>query len=284
MSEQKQSDATPTSHEEILQIEIAEGLTQLNRPFVGLALSGMSAGLDIGFGPFLMAVVLTISAGVVSEPVTMILVANAYSVGFIFVVLGRSELFTEQTTLAVVPVLHGRATLRELVRLWGTVYTTNLLGGAAFSAIAVYVGPQLGTVELEAFGELAHTLVAYSPGATLVAGVLAGWLMGLMSWLVAAGENTISQVVFVWIIATVIGLGHLPHSIAGSVEVMVGMFARQGITLLDFGGFLLWATLGNVVGGSIFVGLLKYGHGIRPGAEADETNVDVSGEGSVESD
>lgn len=284
MSEESDPDAAPTSHEEILLIEIEEGLTQLNRPFLGLALSGLSAGLDIGFGPFLMAIVLTISAGVFSEPLTLILVANAYAVGFVFVVLGRSELFTEQTTLAVVPVLHGRATLRELARLWGTVYVTNLVGGAVFSMIAVYVGPGLGTVSLAAFGELAHTLVDYSPATTLVSAVLAGWLMGLMSWLVAAGRNTISQVVFVWIIGTVIGLGHLPHSIAGSVEVMVGMFAGQGISLLDYGGFLLWATVGNVVGGSIFVALLKYGHGVRPGADPDELGVDVSPEEGAETD
>lgn len=269
------NDPSPTSYREILSVEIEEGLNELNRPFTGLFLSGLSAGLDVGFGPFLMAVMLTISRGAFSDPLTHILVANAYTVGFVIVVLGRSELFTEHTTLAVVPVLHREASVTELGRLWGTIYVSNLVGATVFAALAVYIGPELGTIDAEAFGTIAHDLVKYSPSVTLLAGVLAGWLMGLMTWLVAAGRNTISQIIFVWLIALVIGLAHLPHSIAGSVEVLLGLFADQGISVAQFGSFLLWSTVGNVVGGSVFVALLKYGHGIRGGRSADEFEPEV---------
>ncbi len=270
------NDPSPTSYREILSVEIEEGLNELNRPFIGLFLSGLSAGLDIGFGPFLMAVMITVSGGAFSDPVTHILVANAYTVGFVIVVLGRSELFTEHTTLAVVPVLHREASVAELGRLWGTVWVSNLVGGAVFAALAVYVGPELGTIDADAFGVIAHDLVKYSPSVTVLAGVLAGWLMGLMTWLVAAGRNTISQAVFVWLIALVIGLAHLPHSIAGSVEVLLGVFAGQGVSLPQFGSFLVWSTVGNVVGGTVFVALLKYGHGIRGGRSADEFDGEVA--------
>lgn len=270
MSSSPTPDPSPTSYREILEVEIKEGLSQLNRPFAGLALSGLSAGLDIGFGPFLMAVVITISEGTFSDPVVHILTANAYSVGFIIVVLGRSELFTEHTTLAVVPVLHRRASLFELGRLWGVVYVANLIGGAIFAALVVFIEPQLGTIHAASFGEIAGELVNYSPTTTLLAGVLAGWLMGLMTWLVAAGRNTISQAVFVWLIALVIGMSHLPHSIAGSIEVLLGLLAGQGVTLDQFVTFLVWSTVGNVIGGSVFVGLLKYGHGINPGPDAED--------------
>ena len=100
--------------------------------------------------------------------------------------------------------------------------------------------------------------------------------MGLMTWLVAAGRNTISQVFFVWLVATVIGLARLPHSIAGSVEVLLGVFAGQGVTLVQFGQFLFWSTLGNIIGGTVFVALLKYGHGVRGGEETGDLNIDVS--------
>jgi len=81
---------------DILDIEIRRGLSELQRPTTGLSLSGLSAGLDIGFGPLLMGVILT-SAGVAGtdELTTELLLAIAYGVGFILVVLGRSELFTE---------------------------------------------------------------------------------------------------------------------------------------------------------------------------------------------
>lgn len=74
--------------------EIALGLGELQRPLSGLLLSAFSAGLDVGFSVLLMAVVLSLANGVLSEPVVEILIANMYAVGFIFVVLGRSELFT----------------------------------------------------------------------------------------------------------------------------------------------------------------------------------------------
>ena len=272
------NDSSPTSYREILMLEIEEGLSQLQRPSSGLFLSGLSAGLDIGFGPFLMAVVLTMGQTAFSEPITGILMANAYAVGFIFVVVGRSELFTEHTTLAVVPVLDGQASVKNLFRVWGIIYVSNLVGGTVFALMAVYIGPQLETVHRAAFVEIARGLVKYSWAVTLLAAVLAGWLMGLMTWLVAAGQNTISQAAFVWLVATAIGLAHLPHSIAGSIEVLMGVFVRGGVSIWQFLDFLLWSTVGNVIGGTIFVGLLKYGHGVRPGATKEEIDVSVEGE------
>lgn len=275
------TDPSPTSYREILGLEIEEGLSQIQRSNLGLGLSGLSAGLDIGFGPFLMAVVFTMSSGSFSDPVTGILVANAYAVGFIFVVVGRSELFTEHTSLAVVPVLNGQASVADLARLWGLVYVSNLVGGTIFAAIAVRLGPRLATVDPAAFGEIASGLVHYSWSTMLLSAMFAGWLMGLMTWLVAAGRNTISQAFFVWLVAVVIGLAHLPHSIAGSIEVLLGVFSQPDITVFDFGHFLLWSTIGNTVGGSIFVGLLKYGHGIHGGTSPEDIDVDVD-EGTAE--
>jgi formate/nitrite transporter FocA (FNT family) len=87
--------------------------------------------------------------------------------------------------------------------------------------------------------------------------------MGLLSWLVAAARDTISQVVLVWLITTVIGLAHLQHVVVGSVEVLAGIFSGQEVTPADYGHFLGWSTLGNAAGGSFFVALIKYGHASR---------------------
>lgn len=109
------------SYETILAQQIEQAEEELDRPTVGLLLSGFAAGLEIGIGPFLMALFLTLNDGAYSRPTTELLLASAYSVGFIFVVLGRSELFTEHTALAVQPVLDGRASVSRLFRLWGLV-------------------------------------------------------------------------------------------------------------------------------------------------------------------
>lgn len=76
----------------------------------------------------LMEVMLTLVSSVYGTPLTETLFANFYSVGFIFVILGRSELFTEQTTLGRFPVLDGRAALSSLVRLWELIYGGHVIG------------------------------------------------------------------------------------------------------------------------------------------------------------
>jgi formate/nitrite transporter FocA (FNT family) len=248
---------------QILQHEILEGTDALERSLSALFISGLSGGLDIGFSLFLMAVVWTLAEGTFSKAVVTLLVANMYAVGFIFVVLGRSELFTEQTTLAVLPVLNGRAGLPALARLWAVVYAANMIGAALFAVLAVLIGPTLGVIEPRAFGELARGVTDHPGHVIFGSAVLAGWLMGLMSWLVAAGRDTISQLALVWLIATVIGLARLHHVVAGSVEVLAGVFSGQGVTMTDYGHFLLWATLGNALGGSFFVALIKYSYAIR---------------------
>ncbi len=251
----------------ILLHEIEEGIDALERPLLGLFFSGLSAGLDVGFSLFLMAVVLTRVEGRIAEPVASLLLANMYSIGFIFVILGRSELFTEQTTLAVLPTLSGRATLGALLRLWLVVFLANTLGAAAFAAIVSEIGPALGVINPHAFGKLAHSVVDHPARAMFESGILAGWLMGLLSWLIAAARDTISQIVLVWLVTSVIGFANLHHAIVGTAEVLAGALTGQGISGEDIGRFLVFVTLGNIVGGVVFVAFLKYGLA-RPGAQA----------------
>ena len=238
----------------------------LERPIAGLLVSGVSAGLDIGFSLFLMAVMRSHSEGVLPRPVVEVLVANMAAVGFIFVILGRSELFTEQTTLAVLPVLDGKASLRSLARLWVVVYVANQAGAAGFAAMIAVIGPDLGVIAPSAFGTIAHRLTDHPDHAIFLSGLLAGWLMGLLSWLVAAGRDTISQIVLVWVVASAIAFANLHHAVLGAVEVLAGAFSDQGIGPADVGRFLPWATPGNALGGVVLVAFLKYGQA-RPEAQ-----------------
>jgi formate/nitrite transporter FocA (FNT family) len=84
--------------------------------------------------------------------------------------------------------------------------------------------------------------------------------MGLLSWLVTAARESISQIVCVWLTAFVIGLAGFHHSIAGSAEVLGGVFIGQGATLPDYLRFLVLAVPGNAIGGTVFVAALKWGH------------------------
>lgn len=255
------------SYQKILEQEVAGGLKELERASLGLLISSFSAGLDVSFSLLLMGVMLTLVHGVRSLPLSEILVANMYSIGFIFVILGRSELFTEHTTRAVYPVLTGHASPYALVRLWGLIYAGNIVGAALFAKLTTVIGPSLGVIDLTVLEKLGCRIVAHPWWVILLSGLLAGWMMGLLSWLVTAGRDTISQILFVWLITSAIGLCHLHHSIVGTAEVLAGVFSRHAVPLAGYGFFLLWATVGNIAGGVFFVALLKYSHVIRGGHE-----------------
>ena len=251
------------SSRQILILELIEGISAMQRSGVGLLISGFSAGLDIGFSVLLMGVLLTFTEGQLPDAIIKLLMANMYSVGFIFVVIGRSELFTEQTTLAVLSVLGGRTGLGALGRLWGIVLAANLVGAALMAGFIVIIGPALGVIRPEVLSGIALKMTDDSMLVIFGSAVLAGWLMGLMSWLVAASRETTSQIIITWIIAFVIGLTGLHHVIVGSVEVLAGVFAGDQVGWIDYGRFLLMATLGNAIGGSVFVALIKYAHAVR---------------------
>jgi formate-nitrite transporter family protein len=244
----------------ILKQEIKQGIEESRRSAGGLLVSGISAGLDLGFSVVAIAIVLTLDKGTLLPVAREILVAAAYTIGFILVILGHSELFTEHTTLAVFPVLNGDTSLGELLRLWLIVYVANLVGAAAIALAIAYVGPGLGIIEAPVLGDMARQVVLHPWQMILASGVLAGWLMGLVSWLVTAARETVSQILIIVLVTGIIGLAHLHHAIAGTTEVLSGLFAGQGIAWGDFGYFLLWATLGNILGGGLLVALIKYGH------------------------
>lgn len=268
------SDAEPAQEpdkqkgpEAILEEQVEQADIELVRSTGGLLLSGLAAGLEIGFGPALMALIFTLTDGVYSHPTQEMLMASAYSVGFVIVIIGRSELFTEHTALAVQPVLSGSASLRDLLRLWGLVYLSNLVGATLFAIFLAWSGPALGNIDPRAFTHMARPLVEHPWWAVGVGGIFAGWLMGLLAWLVNAAQDTLARIVLIWMITVGIGLAHLQHSIAGSIEVLTGVFGGTGIGWGDFAHFLLWSTLGNAAGGVVFVALIKYGHASRGGPQ-----------------
>ncbi len=196
---------------------------------------------------------------------------SAYSVGFILVIFGRVELFTEQTTLAVLPVLDGRVTLRQLARLWALIYSSNLAGAFCFAAMLAWLAPALGVADAAVLHDIAEAMVDHSWLVMAGSAVLAGWLMGLVSWLVAAGRDTVSQIIFVWIITGVIGLCGLHHCIVGSVEVLAAVLSGDRVSWLDYARFLAVSTVGNAVGGSVFVAIIKFAH-----ARADDRRASVA--------
>jgi len=243
--------------ETILRQEIAIGEEQLERKALGLLLSAVSAGLDVGFGPLMVASVL--AASPLDTLGSRLIGAMVYAIGFIIVIVGRSELFTEHTTLAVLPLLSGRTTVSRVARLWSLVYVGNIVGAAGFAAVGAPLGVSLGLFMPEDVARMSHHLTDFSAVVIFGSAVAAGWMMGLVSWLVTASRDTMAQILIILLVAGSIYFLHLHHSIAGSVEVLMGVFVA-GVPFAEYLRFLGLATVGNAVGGIVFVGLVKYAH------------------------
>jgi formate/nitrite transporter FocA (FNT family) len=246
----------------ILDEEIREAEMELERSDRCLFVSGLMGGLGIGVSLFLIGVVVTLVDRPLDNSIMTFLVANAHTVGFILVIMGRTDLFTEYTTLAVLPVLEGRTSVGSLARFWGWIYGANLLGVALFAVATLALGPALDVVEPSRLAEVAHAFLGHAWWAVLLSAVVAGWLMGMLAWLVTSGRDTVGQVFFIWLVALVIALGHLHHSVSGFALVFFAWLegAVAGVAL---GHFMLWVTIGNALGGVVFAFLTRFRTSMR---------------------
>ncbi|WP_193163343.1 formate/nitrite transporter family protein [Microbulbifer hainanensis] len=251
----------PKSDRQILHEQMEASLHEYERDNRSLFLSSIAAGLEIGFSVFLMAALYTHFHDLVGEQLLHFIISLSYPIGFVLVIIGRADLFTEHTTLAILPVLDRAQRRRDLARIWAVIYTGNLLGAFAFSVIFVRFIELSHNVDNSALSYYGAKLIADSNSGLFLGAVFAGWLMGLLGWVVASSSDTIGRIVVIVVITFVIGLGGLAHCIAGAVAIFSAWLdTGSTIGVIDVIRFLAIATLGNAIGGSVFVGLLKYGY------------------------
>ncbi|WP_135304293.1 formate/nitrite transporter family protein [Haloarcula amylovorans] len=251
---------TTRDYQTILRLQIEEGVKELERPGHGQFLSSLSCGLTLGIGVFGLLMFTTVLGPLLGEGAVHLLRSVTYTFGFVLAIMSQTELFTEHTTLAVLPVLSGDATPRSLGQLWSLVLGGNLIGGAIFAGFIFVSGPSLHLIENQAFVDVATTFIDLAPTGVFTGAIMAGWLMALLSWILTSVGDSISRILVIIICTFPIGFGHLPHCVAGNIEVIAGMLAGADITVLQWAQFLTITTAGNIVGGVVFVALLNYSH------------------------
>lgn len=254
----KRMDETVRHPDDVLESAIAEGLRQIKRPFPSLVLSSVAAGLILGFTVMAVAVISVIVLSLDNPLQRRLATAFVYPLGFVICIMSGTQLFTEHTATAVYPVLDRRAGILRLLRLWSVVILGNLMG-AFLSATLLTLADDVVRAKPGYVFIVEHLLV-YENFPLFISALLAGWLMAQGAWLVLATPPRISQIVSIYMVTFLIGLGGLHHSIAGSVEMFTGLLISDHFTWLEAGRFIGLALFGNLVGGALFVALLNYAH------------------------
>ncbi|MFL6846089.1 MAG: formate/nitrite transporter family protein [Allosphingosinicella sp.] len=233
---------------------VQQGEDELERPVGSLFWSGLAAGIAI------MASVAAQGAlhkGLPDAPWRELVAGFGYCLGFLIVILGRMQLFTEHTMVAVLPLMAERTgrNLKRTARLWGIVCAGNLIGAAAIAAAAIHLHLQSREMTA-AMLEVSAKLLEKSPSEVLLQGIPAGFLIASIAWIRSAADDS-----SFWIITALtymIAIGGFTHVIAGAAEAFLLLWAGKAGLGWVVGGFLLPALAGNIIGGTGLFAMLAH--------------------------
>lgn len=268
--EQKRPPRVAVLHETIR----LEGEEELSRGLLALSLSALAAGLSMGFSMLARGLLHRHLEGV---PGAFLVESLGYPFGFLVVILARQQLFTENTMTAVLPLMThpNLRKLGSLLRLWSVVFAGNLIGTALFA---------YGIVHMQLFDEGTRTalsaigaeVMGNTPWQMFTKGIVAGWLIATMVWLLPAAEH--AKITVIVLTTYLIALGGFTHIIVGSVETFYLVFTG-GLSIEEFvTQFALPTLAGNIVGGSCIFALIS--HAQVRGDEAEEEAQDAEGAGT----
>ena len=231
-----------------------EGEEELARPNAALAWSALSAGLSMGISFIAEAL---LRAHLPNRPWAPLVYCFGYSVGFLVIVLGRQQLFTENTLTVILPLMQRRdgQTLMRVLQLWAVVLAANLLGTCLFAACVGKIA-LFDPAVVRAFSEIgaAHTGLPF--GIAFVRAIFAGWLIALMVWLLPGADS--ARVSIIIILTYLIGLGEFNHIVAGSTTVFFMVWTHSASWGEYFLRFFVPTLLGNIVGGVTLVSALGH--------------------------
>jgi formate-nitrite transporter family protein len=247
-------DTSRRSAHEIFSSAVSSAKDELKRSSVSLMFSGLAGGITMGLTGLSVAV---LSASLPSGKSQELISYLGYPVGFIAVIIGRAQLFTENTLFPVIVVLDERKQILNTLRLWAVIFLANVVGAFLFALLAAKTNALSPEVRdhLLALGTKA---VQYPLSHIFWSGIVGGWMIALVAWIVTASHWSIAQIVITYLLTFVVGAGHFAHCIAGSGEILSAVVSGNlaGSTYL---WWLTTATSGNVLGGVVLVSLLNWG-------------------------
>jgi formate-nitrite transporter family protein len=239
--------------EQIYERTREEGRRRLSRPLLELAATAVVGGFDVAFGVALYGL-----AAAAVEPrggagLAHLAGSLAFGVAFVFIYVGRSELFTENFLVPITGLSRDRGSWRKLGELWVVSLVLNLAGGAAIVVLLTSHGV-LRHGSDAAIVRVADHVAGYSPGTAFLSAIVAGALMTVMTWFVEGSADSLGVgIAMSWIVGAVLALGSFNHAIVGALELFYGLRFDGGIGWGELVGNLGLATAGNLVGGLLLV-------------------------------
>ncbi len=226
----------------------------VRRQFLAFLVGAAMAGAYIGFGDILM-----FTAGAHADAAWAHLIMGAvFSSALTIVVFAGSELFTGTAMYMSLAVLTRRAGLSDMLLVWCAAWIGNLIGAAILAGLFHMAGGGvlLGDGSQEFFSVVSAKMSA--SGLELLArGILCNWLVCLAIWMAGRTDNAAAKIMLIfWPITIFVAAGY-EHSVANMFTFAMALMGDHpaSITLGGAVHNLVWVTLGNLIGGSIFMGL-----------------------------
>ncbi len=236
-------------------------------PLLKVLVLAVLAGAYVSFGSYLFMLVTSDAAGYFGKGPTAMLGGIVFSLGLILIIIGGGELFTGNG-LITAACLTGRARVIDLAKNWVTVYFGNFVGSILFLSLLMAAGSYMafdGGVAARAI-QVSSAKVGLSFTEALIRGVLCNWLVCLAVWLSASAEDTTGKIIaIIFPVATFVALS-FEHSVANMFMIPFGIMlsgdpalvAKAGVdvanlNLAGFMGNLIPVTIGNIIGGALFV-------------------------------
>jgi formate-nitrite transporter family protein len=263
---------TPPEPHEIFERTRAEGRRRLQRSRLELSSTALVAGFDVVFGLVALATIAAALTPRVGEDIAHFAGAFGFGIAFIFIVVGRSELFTENFLVPVTGLARGHITKAKLAELWTLSPILNIVGGV-FLIMILSVEGVLPEGTDETIVTLAKGFDENSALAAFCSAIAGGALITMMTWLVEGVGSIGGRILCAWVAGVLLTLGSFNHVIVVTLEMIFGIRFGADIGGLDVVQNFFVAAAGNMVGGLLFVTLTRTGQAIGSGNgkhDADE--------------
>jgi formate-nitrite transporter family protein len=241
---------TPVIYEVVRRL----GDEEMKRPATSLWWSGVAAGLSISFSLLAQAI---LQRHLPDAPWRPLVSSFGYCVGFLMVVLGNQQLFTESTITVVLPILKDPSWKKfwRVGRLWGIVLSANFTG-TFFAALFCTATPVLPPELLRGMLSISRVLLGLTWWDMVLHGISSGFLIAAMVWMIPSAES--AKFAVITLMTYLIAIGGFTHIVAGSMEANMLMLAGEWEWWRMLGHFFVPVLIGNIIGGTALFALISY--------------------------